>query len=105
MNDLLKVHSDADRIDVTIQWGDGSVKRHVLVKCDGWQDFKGMRYSPVSDPRTYKWGGDLPEFGKAIRIRRDPTALIGFLAAKLACHAPDDSAVKWAMEWLDAGRK
>jgi hypothetical protein len=27
-------------------------------------------------------------------------ALVGFLAAKLACHNPDDSAVRWALEWL-----
>lgn len=28
-------------------------------------------------------------------------ALVGFLATKLACHDPDDSAVQWALEWLE----
>lgn len=32
---------------------------------------------------------------------KNTTALVGFLAAKLACHAPDDSAVQWALEWLE----
>ena len=32
------------------------------------------------------------------------TALIGFLAAKLACHDPNDSAVQWVLEYLE-GKK
>lgn len=35
----------------------------------------------------------------------DNVALVGFLAAKLACHAPDDSAVQWALKWLEENRK
>lgn len=30
----------------------------------------------------------------------ETVALVGFLAAKLACHDPEDTAVKWALEWL-----
>ena len=45
---------------------------------------------------------DLPEYRKVVKNRTDDTtALIGFLAAKLACHAPDDPAVQWALEWLE----
>lgn len=35
----------------------------------------------------------------------ETTGLIGFLAAKLALHNPDDSAVKWALEWLDGNTR
>lgn len=49
---------------------------------------KDSAYRPIPKP-----GDDLST--------RDPVALVGILAAKLACHAPNDSAVEWALGWLE----
>lgn len=39
-----------------------------------------------------------------IRRVEDPTPLVAILAAKLACHNPEDSAVAWAIRWLEEKR-
>ena len=63
-------------VDVDVIWGNGKMTRHTFMKEQQCDD-------------------------RASRQPENPTALIGFLAAKLACHNPQDGAVQWALKWLE----
>lgn len=67
---------------------------------------KDSAYRPIPKPGDDLIPPKMDKFKETIVVdakvaTRDPVALVGILAAKLACHAPDDSAVEWALGWLE----
>lgn len=82
------------------------VNGDVYAMQDGNAMYVGNRCD-INDARAQVQVAYVPEYRKGNSVasskKADNTvALVGFLAAKLACYEPDSHTVKQALEWLDA---